>query len=108
MASLHRIIPIDASSDRVWALVRDFGAVHLLVPGFVVDCRLDGDARIVTFASGNVLRELLVDCDDPLAVHKFCSMLPAFQMEARPVIAVQDAVRVELEAMAWRDGLKGK
>ena len=27
---------------------------------------------------------LLVDCDDPLAVHKFCSMLPAFQMEARP------------------------
>jgi hypothetical protein len=51
---------------------------------------------------------LLVDCDDPLAVHKFCSMLPAFAMEARPVIAVQDAVRVELEVMAWRDGLKGK
>jgi hypothetical protein len=51
---------------------------------------------------------LLVDCDDPLTVHKFCSMLPAFQMEARPVIAVQDAVRVELEVMAWRDGLKGK
>jgi hypothetical protein len=51
---------------------------------------------------------LLVDCDDPLAVHKFCSMLPAFQMEARPVIAVQDAVRAELEVMAWRDGLKGK
>ena len=51
---------------------------------------------------------LLVDCDDPLAVHKFCSMLPQFAMEARPVIAVQDAVRVELEVMAWRDGLKGK
>ena len=51
---------------------------------------------------------LLVDCDDPPAVHKFCSMLPAFQMEARPVIAVQDAVRVELEVMAWRDGLKSK
>ena len=40
---------------------------------------------------------LLVDCDDPLAVHKFCSMLPQFAMEARPVIAVQDAVRAELE-----------
>jgi hypothetical protein len=51
---------------------------------------------------------LLVDCDDPLMVHKFCSMLPAFAMEARPVVAVQDAVRVELEVMAWRDGLKGK
>jgi Protein of unknown function (DUF3303) len=51
---------------------------------------------------------LLVDCDDPVAVHKFCSMLPQFAMEARPVIAVQDAVRAELEVMAWRDGLKGK
>ena len=26
----------------------------------------------------------------------------------RPVVAVADAVRVELEAIAWRDGLKGK
>src|ERR1700738_756436 len=49
---------------------------------------------------------LLVDCDDPLTVHKFCSTLPAFEMQARPVIPVEDAVRVELEAIAWRDGLK--
>jgi len=49
---------------------------------------------------------MLVDCDDPLAVHKFCSTLPAFEMQARPVIAVEDAVRVELEAIVWRDGLK--
>ena len=41
----------------------------------------------------------------PLAVHKFCSTLPAFEMQARRVIAVEDAVRVELEAIAWRDGL---
>jgi len=35
-----------------------------LVPGFVLDARLDGDARIVTFANGTVARELLVDCDE--------------------------------------------
>ena len=51
---------------------------------------------------------MLVDCDDPVTVHKFCSMLPAFVFEARPVIAVEEAVRGELEVMAWRDGLKGK
>ena len=51
---------------------------------------------------------MLVECDDPLTVHKFCSMLPAFEFQARPVVAVEDAVRVELEAIAWRDGLKGK
>ena len=65
MASLQKDIPIDAHPDAVWAAVRDFGAVHKrLAPGFVLDARLDGDARIVTFANGTVARELLVDCDD--------------------------------------------
>jgi muconolactone delta-isomerase len=50
---------------------------------------------------------MLVDCDDPLTIHQVCSTFPAFEFQARPVIAVDDAVRVELEAMAWRDGLKG-
>lgn len=65
MASIHKEIPIDAEPEQVWAAVRDFGAVHRrLAPGFVLDARLDGDARIVTFANGTVARELLVDCDD--------------------------------------------
>jgi muconolactone delta-isomerase len=32
---------------------------------------------------------MLLDCDDPAAVHKFCSMLPAFVFEARPVIPIE-------------------
>jgi hypothetical protein len=65
MASLHRDIPLDAHPDDVWSAVRDFGALHTrLVPGFVTDTRLDGDARIVTFANGSVAREQLVDCDE--------------------------------------------
>jgi hypothetical protein len=65
MASIHKDIPIDAHPNDVWAAVRDFGAVHQrLVPGFVLDAHLQGDARIVTFANGTVARELLVDCDD--------------------------------------------
>jgi uncharacterized protein DUF3303 len=51
---------------------------------------------------------MLLDCDDPTAVHKFCSMLPALVFEARPVIPIEDAVRVELEAIAFRDKLKLK
>jgi carbon monoxide dehydrogenase subunit G len=65
MASIHKDIIIDATPADVWDAVRDFGAVHQrLVPGFVLDSRLDGDARIVTFANGMVARELLVDCDE--------------------------------------------
>jgi carbon monoxide dehydrogenase subunit G len=64
MASLHRDVLIDVSADKVWAIVRDFGAVQKLAPGFVVNAKLDGDARVVTFANGNVAREMLVDCDE--------------------------------------------
>jgi hypothetical protein len=65
MSSIHKDIPIDAHPDDVWDAVRDFGAVHRrLAPGFVTDARLDGDARILTFANGTVARELLIDCDD--------------------------------------------
>jgi hypothetical protein len=49
---------------------------------------------------------MLVECDDPVTIHKFCSMLPAFVFEAHPVITVEEAVRGELEVIAWRDGLK--
>ena len=65
MASIRKDIPIAAPAAKLWDAVRDFGALHTrLVPGFVVDTKLDGEARIVTFASGAMARELLVDCDD--------------------------------------------
>ncbi|MBM85463.1 MAG: DUF3303 domain-containing protein [Rhodospirillaceae bacterium] len=48
---------------------------------------------------------MLVDCDDPLEVHKLCSTFPAFEFQARPVVPVMDAVRVEQEAIEFRDGL---
>ncbi len=65
MASIHKDFSIDAPANEVWDAVRDFGALHTrLAPGFVTDCKLDGEARNVTFANGTVARELLVDCDD--------------------------------------------
>ncbi len=65
MASIHKDITIDADPDHVWDAVRDFGAVHQrLGPGFAIDCRLDGNARIVTFHNGHVAREEFVDCDE--------------------------------------------
>lgn len=65
MASIRKEILIDAPPEEVWGAVRDFGAVHRrLAPGFVVDVRLEGDVRVVTFANGLVVREPLVDLDE--------------------------------------------
>ena len=65
MASIHREIEVAARPGDIWAAVRDVGAIHTrLAPSFVLDTRLDGDARIMTFANGLVARELIVDVDN--------------------------------------------
>src|SRR5437763_5032408 len=65
MASIRKEVSIDVPPADAWSAMRDVGALHTrLVAGFVPDCRLEGDARIVTFANGIVARELIVDVDD--------------------------------------------
>ena len=65
MASIRKDIVIDARPEKVWDAIRDVGALHeRLVPGFVVDTRLEEGARVVTFGNGVVARELIVDLDD--------------------------------------------
>ena len=65
MASVRITIPIARPVSEVWAAIADVGAVHRrLARGFVVDTRLEGDCRVVTFENGFVARELLVDVDD--------------------------------------------
>jgi hypothetical protein len=65
MASIRKEIVIHAPLDDVWDALRDWGALHeRLVPGFAIDAKLEGPVRVVTFFTGAVLRELLVDCDD--------------------------------------------
>jgi len=65
MASVKLDIPITAPASRVWAAVRDIGAIHTrFVPGFVTDTTLDGNLRTVTFETGFVAQELIVDLDE--------------------------------------------
>jgi carbon monoxide dehydrogenase subunit G len=65
MATLHKEISIDARAEDVWDAVRDVGALHTrLVPGFVVDTRIEPGARVVTFGNGVVVREPIVSLDD--------------------------------------------
>lgn len=65
MATIRREVHIQADPDQVWDALRDVGALHTRVcPGFVVDTKMDGDARLVTFANGSTARELIVSVDD--------------------------------------------
>jgi carbon monoxide dehydrogenase subunit G len=72
VASIHKDIEIKRDSASVWDAIRDVGSIHKrLVPGFVTDCRLDGDSRMVTFANGMEVREIIVDVDDETHRHSW-------------------------------------
>jgi Polyketide cyclase / dehydrase and lipid transport len=65
MASVRKEIIVEAAAAAAWDAIRDVGEVHRrVVPGFVRECRMDGEARVVSFANGLVARELIVDVDD--------------------------------------------
>ncbi len=68
MASIHHEIQIGRPASDIWDAVSAVGELHSrLVPGFVVDTVLDAgtepQVRIVTFASGVVLRERIITVD---------------------------------------------
>jgi carbon monoxide dehydrogenase subunit G len=65
MATIQKEIEIHASPERVWEALSDVGALHTrLAAGFVVDTKMDSNARVVTFANGMVVREDIVTVDD--------------------------------------------
>src|SRR5436309_10526170 len=65
MATIRKEIRLSISAEEAWDAVRDFGNLHRrLVPGFATDARMDRNDRLVTFFTGNVLRERLITLDD--------------------------------------------
>lgn len=65
MATIRIETPVAAPAEQVWDALRDYGALHTrLVPGFVVDTRLEGDSRLVTFGNGMVARERIIGLDE--------------------------------------------
>ena len=75
MASIRKEIEIARPKALVWDAIRDVGAIHRrLVRGFVVDCKLEGDWRTVTFANGVTVRELIVSVDDKECRHSWAAV----------------------------------
>ena len=79
MASIRKEIRVESAPATVWDAIRDVGGIHRrLVPGFVVDCRLEGESRYLTFANGMTVRELIVDVDDVTLRHAWSARAAQF------------------------------
>jgi carbon monoxide dehydrogenase subunit G len=67
MATVRKEFEVPAPAAAVWSVLRDFGALTRLAPGFVTACELEeqGAVRRVTFFNGMQVRERLVTLDIP-------------------------------------------
>jgi hypothetical protein len=64
VATIRKEVEIRSSPERVWEALRDVGALQNLAAGFVVDATMEGNARVVTFGNGMIVREDIVSVDD--------------------------------------------
>ena len=64
MASIHKQVTVAVGADNAWTALRRVGDAHKLFAPVLVDARLEGDIRIVTFANGMVLHERILDVND--------------------------------------------
>ena len=65
MGSVSKHVDVAAPGIQTWAALHDVANVHKrVVPGFLTDCRMEGEGRVVTFFNGMVAKELIVDVDD--------------------------------------------
>ena len=87
MASIRLEMNLRADPANAWDAVRDVGAIHTrLAPDFVKDTKLEGDARIVTFANGMVATELIVATPRTRSI---ASLQPAYGGGKRFVLHVR-------------------
>jgi hypothetical protein len=63
MASAEVEFELDLPATEAWELIGDFGSPSRIAPGFVRECVVEGDERLVTFESGAIVRERLITRD---------------------------------------------
>ena len=65
MVTILRDVSVNLPIDTVWKRLRQVGLAHELFAGVLVDGRVDGDLRTVTFANGMVVTEQILGVDEP-------------------------------------------
>ena len=64
MASIRKEAVIAAPAAQVWDALSDWPVIHeRLAPGFILDARVEGEDRVITAFTGNVVRERIIAVD---------------------------------------------
>ena len=64
MASIRLETIVNLGSSQAWSALREVKYAHLLFAGVLIDGRVEGNVRTVTFANGMTVRERIIDISE--------------------------------------------
>jgi carbon monoxide dehydrogenase subunit G len=90
MASVTVESELTCPAERAWALLADFENPHKAFAGVLTGARAEDGGRVVTFANGMEVREIIVDLDDARRRVAYAAVGGRFSQHAAAMQVVED------------------
>lgn len=80
MATVQKVIDVEASVEDVWDKIANVGSISDLV-GFITESQLNGDVRVCKMADGGILEEKIISVDHALRRVAYCIINSPLDLE---------------------------
>lgn len=104
MATVQKVIDVDASVEDIWDKIANVGSIANFV-GFIAESQYDGDTRVCKMADGGVLKERIISVDNTLRRVSYCITSSPLDLEFHSA-SMQVIPRDEGISLIWTTDLK--
>ena len=104
MATVQKVIDVEASVEDVWSKIANVGAISDFVD-FITESQMDGDTRVCKMADGGVLEEKIISIDNSLRRVSYRITNSPLDLEFH-FASMQVAPKVNNASMIWVTDLK--
>ena len=104
MATVQKVIDVEASVEDVWDKIANVGSISDLV-GFITESQLDGDIRVCKMADGGILEEKIISIDNALRRVAYCITNSPLDLEFHAA-SMQVVRKGKGASMIWITDLK--
>ena len=104
MATVQKVIDVEASVEDVWDKIANVGSISDLV-GFVTESQLDGDIRVCKMGDGGILEEKIISIDNALRRVSYCIINSPLDLEFHSA-SMQAVPKGKGASMIWITDLK--
>ena len=104
MATIQKVIDVEASVEDVWDKIANVGSISDFV-GFITESQLDGDIRVCKMTDGGVLEEKIISIDNALRRVAYCITSAPLDLEFHSA-SMQVIPNGDSASMIWITDIK--